>query len=327
LIKEYKKSDEVLIMINNSEIWFRSASDPEKLRGPNITWFYIDEASLVNHMVWKIMLGRVRQKGYKHKAWITKTPKGFNWVWKEFVEKQRDDYFTVTTNTLENIYLPEDYTQSLLDSYSGVFLRQEIYGEFVGMEGLVYQDFSRLTHVIDVNEVKKKFSRFFAGLDFGYTNPTACVICTEDSDGRIYIVDEIYKRKLTSEQLINLLKEKNEKYKLEKIMCDPSDPQLIDNLKMNDLLAIPADNEIVSGIMEVSKYIKIQDDGKPRLFVDKECINTIMEFESYCYSEEQEGKPVKDKPIKINDHALDALRYLIMSERKSKQILYFPISG
>jgi phage terminase large subunit len=54
----------------------------------------------------------------------------------------------------------------------------------------------------------------------------------------------------------------------------------------------------------VQDLLKIQGDGKPRLTVDPSCVNVINEFESYTW------KPEKDEPVKENDHAMDAVRYL-----------------
>ena len=61
---------------------------------------------------------------------------------------------------------------------------------------------------------------------------------------------------------------------------------------------------MLDGITKVQDYLKIQGDGKPRLTVDPSCVNTINEFESYVWKEN------KDEPVKDNDHAMDALRYL-----------------
>ncbi len=57
----------------------------------------------------------------------------------------------------------------------------------------------------------------------------------------------------------------------------------------------------------MQKRLAIGDDGRPLLTVDPRCTNLIREFETY------EWMPDRDKPRKAFDHALDALRYAIMS--------------
>jgi phage terminase large subunit len=45
----------------------------------------------------------------------------------------------------------------------------------------------------------------------------------------------------------------------------------------------------------------------PNLTVDPSCVETINEFESYQYTESKTAE--RDAPKKINDHAMDSLRY------------------
>jgi len=73
LIQEFIKSEHRVTLINGSEAIFRSCEYPERLRGPNLDWFWMDEASLCVGMVWKIMIGRIR-KGKIDIGFITGTP-------------------------------------------------------------------------------------------------------------------------------------------------------------------------------------------------------------------------------------------------------------
>ena len=75
---EFKKGEE-LVKLPNATIYFRSGDNPEKLRGLNLNWAWLDEAALMREAVWKIILGRLRIGSPK--AWITTTPAGFNWVY------------------------------------------------------------------------------------------------------------------------------------------------------------------------------------------------------------------------------------------------------
>ena len=62
--------------------------------------------------------------------------------------------------------------------------------------------------------------------------------------------------------------------------------------------------------------LAVAGDGRPRLTVEPHCVNTIAEFESYCWKENREGE-YKDEPEKANDHAMDALRYCVMGAELS----------
>jgi phage terminase large subunit len=74
---------------------------------------------------------------------------------------------------------------------------------------------------------------------------------------------------------------------------------------------MPANKDIHLDIEAVQAALKVQGDGKPRLFIFENCFNTIREIASYRWAEGTEIKDAKDEPLKINDHCCDCLRYAI----------------
>jgi phage terminase large subunit len=74
----------------------------------------------------------------------------------------------------------------------------------------------------------------------------------------------------------------------------------------------PAKKDVTLGIQKVSERLVKQKDGKPRLMFFNTCKNTISEISKYQWQERKEGRPVKEEPLKIDDHAMDALRYMVM---------------
>jgi len=133
---------------NGSEIYFRSAHTPENLRGPSISWWWGDEAALYSRKTWHIMIGRLRQFGKSGYAWLTTTPKGRNWIYQEFLGKSRPNYALFKAATRQNPFIDLEYYEFLRESYSGDFARQELDGDFVAYEGLIYWEFDRAAHVI-----------------------------------------------------------------------------------------------------------------------------------------------------------------------------------
>jgi hypothetical protein len=94
----------------------------------------------------------------------------------------------------------------------------------------------------------------------------------------------------------------------ERAIVDPSAAGLRAALLAASIDTTEADNDVIAGINRVQDRLVIQGDGRPRLTVSPRCKNLIREFESY---EWMPDKP-KDTPKKVNDHALDALRYAVM---------------
>lgn len=137
VLKSFNKSDMVAELETGTTILFRSADDPERLRGPNLGFFYLDEAALMPRMTWDIMLGRLREK--PGRSWLTTTPRGFNWIYDLFVTQQLEGYDLIRSSSRDNPYLPKDFIGSLEQAYAGQFRQQEIEGEFVQPEGALAQ--------------------------------------------------------------------------------------------------------------------------------------------------------------------------------------------
>lgn len=137
VLAQFNKGDMVAEMTTGTTILFRSADDPERLRGPNLGFFYLDEAALMSRMTWDIMLGRLREK--PGRSWLTTTPKGYNWIYDLFVTQQLPGYELIKSSSRDNPYLPRDFIGSLEQAYAGSFRQQEIEGEFVQREGSLAQ--------------------------------------------------------------------------------------------------------------------------------------------------------------------------------------------
>lgn len=321
IIEEHNRSEQKILFKNGVEVLFRSCEDMktiDRLRNIEIAWFWIDEAGIVPEYAWQILVGRLRQKGGPLAGWVTTTPKGKNWLFRKFVDKPEKDYFWIGSDSRENVHLPKEYIQSLETEYAGRFAQQELEGKFVSFEGMVYDAFNRMIHVI---KELPKFKEIVLGLDFGFTNPTAIVIIGLDYDRRMYIIKEFYEKQVNIDQLRQAMVSFKEEYKFTRAFADPSEPQLIDDLNLKGLRIEKAIHDVIPGIAEVSARLKVQDDNKPRLYVHESCVNTIREFENYRYPEVKEEKEEKEKPLKIDDHCMDAIRYAAMGVKEDRKIL------
>jgi len=135
-IDTLNKADLYADMKNGSRVLFRSADKPDRLRGMNLGWAWVDEAAIIDEETWDILLGRLRLD--PGRAWLTTTPKGHNWVYDRFVESPGGEHETVRASTRDNPHLPEDYIQSLKEQYTERFRRQELGGEFIEAQGALW---------------------------------------------------------------------------------------------------------------------------------------------------------------------------------------------
>ena len=133
------RGDELSVRFaNGAEALFRSAEDPERLRGPNASWCWIDEGALCHPDTWPIAIGRLRQQGRAGSAWVTTTPKphnvargGVNWTRRVFVSEATDETACYTAATASNPFLPHAYVVSLRSQYTHRQARQELDAEYL----------------------------------------------------------------------------------------------------------------------------------------------------------------------------------------------------
>lgn len=316
-IRSFNDTKKELKLVNGSEILFRSADNPNSLRGPTISWFVIDEAAMTTKETWDILMPTLRQRGYPLMGAILTTPKGFDWIYEFFVKTPLPNSTVIYSTSLENQKnLPETSIEELKRSYSGIFYKQEVLGEFVGFEGLVYPEFSEQTHVI--SEAPGDFKRVIAGVDFGFTNPAAVIVIGLDGDGRAYLIDELYKSGSVADEFVQSCKSLKERHNISQFHCDPSEPAMIATMNRAGLASTGAKNDVMPGIMEVAGRFKIQADGRPRIYIKKNLINTITELHQYRYADTKEDKPIREEPLKVFDHLMDALRYALYSIKKQE---------
>lgn len=297
----HKAENVVTIARTGHEILCRSLDNPDTLRGPNLDYAWIDEAAYVTAEAWRIVKGRVRV-GVHPQAWITGTPKGRNWIWEEWERDATGNEFDPThplfrVRTEENPELPAGFVASL--GYAGTFASQELGGEFVAFEGLVYPAFNRATHVRPVDT--DGWGTILA-LDVGTRNPTALLTIRHAGD-RMHVAEELYQRGMSSDDITDAAVAAYERYQPEYLVVDPSAAGLIVSLQRRNLNVRKATNDVLIGI---SRMTSVLND----LTVDPGCVNLIAEFESYRYPDGRRG--ATDAPVKEHDHAMDALRYAVM---------------
>lgn len=305
--------DMMAIMSNGSEVLFRSTHRPDQLRGPSIAWWFGDEAALYEDKVYQIMIGRLRQFGRQGYLWLATTPRGRNWLWRIFVRDngENPDYRLIRSSSHENIFLDGAILEAWEAAYTGDFAAQELAGEFVAFEGLIYSEFDRHLHVSSRLLEDERVTRYICGVDWGYANPGVILLLAEDGDGRLWLKKEFYQRQRQIDEWVSVAQQLHQTFNPEIWFCDPSNPDFLKKFREGGLRGVQAaDNQVTTGIQHVKARLARQGDSLARLVVSSEAANTIDEFESYQWAEDKYGK--RDVPLKTKDHAMDALRYAVM---------------
>jgi PBSX family phage terminase large subunit len=196
-----------------------------------------------------------------------------------------------------------------LRSIDRLAYRHMYLGEPVGYSGKI---FLNVTSCEIGPQTRAALSKFINGLDFGYAADPSAFVRAAYERGRLYIVGEIYGRRLGTEKLAELILQKCGG---EPVICDSASPQLIDDLRRHGVNAVPAKKgpgSVLRGIQWLAE--------RERIIIDRaQCPNTLTEFLEYASRTDHRGNTVSEFPDK-NNHSIDALRYACETLMDPEQI-------
>lgn len=240
-----------------------------------------------------------------------------HWIYQRIIMgKEGSVYYSKAE---DNTYNPEGYTETLSNT-TGIDRARMFEGKWVQASGSIYTDFSPGIHMPGylVKSTIPSHWRFIAGVDWGFRNPGVFQVWALDSDDRAYLVHEVYRTEKTMEWWISQALELHHKYNTEVWYCDPAEPAFIDQLLNAGIPAQPAFNDVLPGIALVKDRLKVQADGRPRLFICRDALEIrdpelekeksrrpcglAEELPGYIYKPSTKGG-ITEVPLKENDHA------------------------
>lgn len=226
-------------------------------------------------------------------------------------------------------------TMEILDSLTGLRYQRLRKGLWVSAEGVIYE-FTQ-AHQVEPFAIPPEWKRFRA-VDFGYTHPCVIGWLAEDHNGRLYLYRQIYMTGRTVKEHSADIKRYSYSERIADTVCD-HDAGDMATLRENGIATIRALKAVKVGIEKVQEHLKVQPDGKPRLFIFKDGIidgvvyglvevdqtlqmkrkpiRAEQEFQTYIWSNHK----TKDEPVKEDDHACDMIRYAVMYSEASKRIV------
>ena len=216
-----------------------------------------------------------------------------------------------------------------LDDLTGARKQRLRYGRWVQAEGVVWEKWDASIHVIRRFDIPRDWRRFRC-IDFGYTNPFICQWWAVDPDVRMYLYREYVKTKMIVEEHAKVIKQLSEgDPPIEANVCDHDAEDRATLEKHLGQNTVAARKDVVTGIQLVESRLMTHGDGRPRLFVfddalvdrdpdmdeSKKPIGFVEEVDSYVWKVSGSAttvNPIKEEPLKINDHSCDTTRYMAM---------------
>ena len=89
------------------------------------------------------------------------------------------------------------------------------------------------------------------------------------------------------------------------VIIDPSAASFITLVQQKHRFKVwDADNAVLEGIQNTAGVL-----AKKRLMINDCCVRQIAEFHAYCWDDNEK----MDAPLKVNDHAMDDMRYFVQT--------------
>lgn len=242
----------------------------------------------------------------------------------------------------DNPYLTPEFIDRMERSYSGLFYRRYILGEWCMAEGAIWDAWDDEQHVIPFGAIPTETHWLGAGVDYGTNNPFHAGTLAlgpapyERAGYALYVTSEFrydsrpqgMRRRTDLEYARNLrdwlTDVRNPGPHVVRGMVppllavDPSAASFRVQLAQIGIDSAAADNDVIPGIRDVGSVIAAE-----RLFICEDAKHLIDEIPSYSW-DDKAAKQGKDEPLKVDDHGCDQLRYIVRTSRADWWDLIFP---
>ena len=306
-----------------SVIGFKSCDQGrEKFQGASLDYVWFDEEPTKD-----IYLEcRMRVMDKKGDIFATMTPlKGLTFVYEEiYLNKKKDpEIWYEFMEWKDNPYLDSEEVDLMEGCMDERTLQSRRFGRFGASEGLVYPEFDESVHIIEPFEVPKEWQDNIS-IDPGLNNPLSAHWYAVDFDDNVYVVYEHYEAGKDIDYHAQALKDicarlgwkRDTRGRICALIDSASKQRTLSGVKSvaelfyeRGILVNPdVEKDLFAGIAQVKSYLR-RDNGLPNIYIFNCCTQLIREIKGYFWGS-------GDAPRKADDHALDELRYYLMSRPK-----------
>lgn len=281
------------------------------IQGSTLAMAYVDEATCIPEPFWKMLETRLSVPGAR--LFATCNPEGpAHWLKKNYLDRKDLDLIYWNFHLDDNPVLDEPYKNSIKTSFSGMWYKRYILGEWTLAHGAIYDTYD---HNNEYEHALPSPNYYIVGIDYGTTNATAAVLIavTPNKWPQLRVEEEYYYdssktgRSKTDAELVKDIKDFIQYKNISAIYVDPAAASFKIALRQADLPVLDANNDVLLGIKITNKFIS----GK-NLVIHKKCSILREQLQSYSWDPKAADRG-EDKPVKHDDHICDALRYACVS--------------
>jgi len=317
-------------------------ADVYRYQGQAYSWIGFDEIThLPTEFSWNYLASRLRTTDKEIETYLRCTANpggvGSHWVKKRYIEPHESnksfkgqDGLTrkfIPAKLADNPYLAEDgIYEQMLKSLPPIQRRQLLEGNWDVAEGAAFVEFSPEHHIITPFVLPVHWERVKA-VDYGYAAESCCLWGIMDmNDNTLIIYRELYRKGLTGEELGAIITdmETEDPFSVNGVLdtaawarTGTTGPTVGESLVKAGHKLRRADKNRIQGKILIHEYLKVRENGRPKLQIFNTCPNLIRELQSIPLSKTNP----EDVDTKASDHAYDALRYMIMSRPRMENPL------
>jgi PBSX family phage terminase large subunit len=323
---------------NKSTIMIGGMDKSTKIMSSEYDVIYVQEATELHENDWEALTTRLRNGRVSFQQLLADCNPDAPHHWlkvradrggTQLLESRHEDNPLLYDETGQLTTRGADYI-SKLDALTGVRYLRLRKGVWAAAEGLIYEDYDPAVHLIDRFPIPETWTRWWA-VDFGYTNPSVIQWWAQDPDGRLYLYREIYHTKRTvdvlARQALAQVRDPDGRWtepRPRAIVCDHDAEGRAVLERELGMSTVAATKNVTEGIQAVQARLRPAGDGRPRWFVMRDSIverdqdladvrkptSTPEEVVAYIW-DTAAGKPPKETPRKVDDHGMDAARYVV----------------
>ena len=260
---------------------------------------------------------------------------GRPFLWPQGHEKEGQPLFYrrfIPARLTDNPFLMADgQYEAMLRSLPEIERKRLLEGDWDVADGAAFPEFSRAKHVVESFELPTNWPRIRAA-DYGYASPSCVLWGAIDWDNNIWIYRELYVKQLTAEQLADRILEAEQLDPLPHYTVLDSScwnktgfgPSIAETMMRCGVRWTPSDRNRIQGKMEIHR--RLADDPRteePRLRVFSNCSNTVKQLAAIPLSKTNS----EDVDTKAEDHAYDALRYMLMTRMTGYAAIHQTLNG
>lgn len=319
LFKFNESLPEITVKATGQKILFRGLDDELKITSIAVDvgmlcWAWFEEAYQIENQekfdtVVESIRGSFDDPNFYKQITVTFNPwSERHWLKRAFFDSETrfSDVFADTTTFRDNEWLDDQDKNRLMDLYRTNPRRARVVcdGDWGVAEGLVF-DGNFEVRDFDFNKKIKEIGTTVHGMDFGFTHdPTTLPSAVYDQTRKeLWIYGELYKTGLLIDDIVHEINERE--LTRAKIIADSANPLMIAELHQKGISRIKGARKGKDSIEQGITFMQ-----GLRIYIHPSCVNTIEEFNTYCYDKDKEGNWL-NQPEDKNNHIIDALRYAL----------------